>query len=819
MLIKKAQIDGFGKFVNASFKFGPGLNIVFGPNESGKTTLARFLLYTLGKPSNEALKYRPWGHNVFGGYLETSDGKYVFGEDTAEVPKFDISLLESLAFIMEDDELEAVRVDRGILESTLKKKTEKTSEGRILREAIKRIQTLDMNRCLVAISEEIRKTEGMISELEEKINKKNTLFVKIKNIEKRIKDLQEQINTLENNLEELRTVKKSELETKIAQLRRNIEAIETELTKYIWIDSLDTTVVDEAQNLIYKLNSIKARLEALETEQEKLKEVLQKKERDIEEKLRQLGASSVDDLENVGLRLKHLSLLTKMYSERVGNVVDEDPLWRLFLENENILEQAEEEEQRYKETINEIESTKLSLQNEIERNEQIAKYSKDLSIVSASAGIVLFVLGLLFKGISLFMYTPAVVFLALAVFLMFNWKKKMAFVEVLQERLVEVAMKQPQQPSVWKVLANYGITNVKQLRKKYTEFLEWKAQNVERQRLLNELKDIEQEVIKELSKFGVTGAAQMIVSAVENLQTTFGEVQELLYEKESLERRLSQLRGEYLSVQREYKTIAENLDEILSRFGITKEQVETFKSHFEQYQELKNAKKTLSIELQKAVEERENEDLDTSISQTKAILRELYSSKDSLLTELKEMKNLYENIDVDFKQLQALVEKLDEFKLKAKIISNLINEIPEINRFLNERLANFIESYHKIFSDEFAGLFTKVSGAEKNFVVLPDLSVRLVVEGDMKAPDEFLSGSTKDLLIFCIKNALYKTFYDGSLPLVIDNTLIRLDDDRLKRVCEYLNEESELRQIILMTSDRRILEFFRDKKNVILLEG
>jgi len=213
---KKAQIDGFGKFVNASFKFGPGLNIVFGPNESGKTTLARFLLYTLGKPSNEALKYRPWGHNVFGGYLETSDGKYVFGEDTAEVPKFDISLLESLAFIMEDDELEAVRVDRRHFgKAHLKeKRPRKHLKADILREAIKRIQTLDMNRCLVAISEEIRKTEGMISELEEKINKKNTLFVKIKNIEKRIKDLQEQINTLENNLEELRTVKSQNLRQK-----------------------------------------------------------------------------------------------------------------------------------------------------------------------------------------------------------------------------------------------------------------------------------------------------------------------------------------------------------------------------------------------------------------------------------------------------------------------------------------------------------------------------------------------------------------------------------------------------------------------------
>lgn len=819
MLIKKAHIDGFGKFINAAFKFGPGLNVVYGPNESGKTTLAKFLLYTLSKPTNEAIKFKPWGYEVFGGYLETSDGTYVFGEDSGEVQKYDLNLIENVAFLMEDDELETVKIDRGILESRLKKKTEKTSEGRILREAIKRIQTLDMNSCLNVISGQIRDTEEKISIIGENIKRKNSLFLKVQNLQRRIKDVQQQIVNLENRLEELRTTRKSELEAKISQLRRNIEVVELELSKYSWIESVDIGAVEEAQNLIYRLNSIKAQLETLEFEEKKVNEVIQKKNKDIGERLRQLGASSIDDLESVGLRLKHLSLLAKMYSERVGNMTDEDPLWRFFLENENILERAEEEEQRFREALSEIESTKMSLQNEIERNEQISKYSKDLSIVSASAGVVLFVLGLLFKSISIFMYVPVAVFLAVAVFLMLNWKRKTALVEILQERLVEISMNQPQQPSIWKVLSGYGITNIRQLRKKYTEFLEWRAQNLERQRQLNELKDIEQEIIRELNKFGVSGAAQMIVSAVENLQRIFSEVQEIVYEKESLERKLSQLRGEYLSIQKEYKAIAEALDEILNRFGITKEDVENFKSQFERYQELKGTKKTLTTELQKALEEKENEDVQPSISETKATLRELSSLKDSLLRELEEVKGLYQSIDVDSSHLQQLLRKLDELKLKARIMSSIINEIPEVNRFLNERLMSFVENYHKLFSDEFARLFTRLAGAEKKFLVLPDLSVRLIVEGDMKNPEEFLSGSTKDLMVFCIKNALYKAFYDDGLPLVIDNTLIRLDDERLERVCKYLDEEAELRQIILLTSDRRILEFFSNKKNVILLEG
>lgn len=75
-------------------------------------------------------------------------------------------------------------------------------------------------------------------------------------------------------------------------------------------------------------------------------------------------------------------------------------LYGIFLENPAILDEAEEEEQRFQEDKTVLEQDKRSLQEQIERTENTAKYSKDLSVISAIAGIVLFVLGLLFKNIS-----------------------------------------------------------------------------------------------------------------------------------------------------------------------------------------------------------------------------------------------------------------------------------------------------------------------------------------------------------------------------------------------------------------------------------
>ena len=47
MKIKQISIKNFGKFQNKAFSFSPGLNVVYGENESGKSALHTFLLSML----------------------------------------------------------------------------------------------------------------------------------------------------------------------------------------------------------------------------------------------------------------------------------------------------------------------------------------------------------------------------------------------------------------------------------------------------------------------------------------------------------------------------------------------------------------------------------------------------------------------------------------------------------------------------------------------------------------------------------------------------------------------------------------------------
>lgn len=80
MKITKIDIKGFGKFENAVFLPEPGLNIFYGANEAGKSTIQAFIkamFYGLksGRRTkegavNERKRFKPWFGKAFGGMLE-----------------------------------------------------------------------------------------------------------------------------------------------------------------------------------------------------------------------------------------------------------------------------------------------------------------------------------------------------------------------------------------------------------------------------------------------------------------------------------------------------------------------------------------------------------------------------------------------------------------------------------------------------------------------------------------------------------------------------------------------------------------------------
>ena len=70
MKLQRAQVTAFGRFQNLSLDFAPGLNVIYGHNEAGKSTLLHFLrgmLFGLQKPGAqkrlplpELDRLKPW---------------------------------------------------------------------------------------------------------------------------------------------------------------------------------------------------------------------------------------------------------------------------------------------------------------------------------------------------------------------------------------------------------------------------------------------------------------------------------------------------------------------------------------------------------------------------------------------------------------------------------------------------------------------------------------------------------------------------------------------------------------------------------------
>lgn len=87
MKIKKLLINGYGKFIDTEITLKSGLNLIFGKNEAGKSTLQSFIKAMLfdfprknvdGEGRLPGLKkYKPWSGSDFGGILEikTDDGR------------------------------------------------------------------------------------------------------------------------------------------------------------------------------------------------------------------------------------------------------------------------------------------------------------------------------------------------------------------------------------------------------------------------------------------------------------------------------------------------------------------------------------------------------------------------------------------------------------------------------------------------------------------------------------------------------------------------------------------------------------------------
>lgn len=99
MKIEKIVIDGFGKLKNTEYTFSDGINLIYGKNESGKSTICEFILSMLyglpnkGKQTHDDLAaremFKPWDTESFGGslYFTDDNGKHFVIERSFKATK------------------------------------------------------------------------------------------------------------------------------------------------------------------------------------------------------------------------------------------------------------------------------------------------------------------------------------------------------------------------------------------------------------------------------------------------------------------------------------------------------------------------------------------------------------------------------------------------------------------------------------------------------------------------------------------------------------------------------------------------------------
>ena len=79
MKIEKLIIYGFGKHENVTIDLDTGMNVLYGLNEAGKTTIQQFILHTFfGFPQRNGavLRYEPKSGGKYGGQVVLNDDKY-----------------------------------------------------------------------------------------------------------------------------------------------------------------------------------------------------------------------------------------------------------------------------------------------------------------------------------------------------------------------------------------------------------------------------------------------------------------------------------------------------------------------------------------------------------------------------------------------------------------------------------------------------------------------------------------------------------------------------------------------------------------------
>ena len=202
------------------------------------------------------------------------------------------------------------------------------------------------------------------------------------------------------------------------------------------------------------------------------------------------------------------------------------------------------------------------------------------------------------------------------------------------------------------------------------------------------------------------------------------------------------------------------------------------------------------------------EQVTARLSQTTLLLQSAQSRLDTLTGQLRSLgsaDDLTAQLQQRRQQLAQLQEEYDAIALAMEVLD-------DANTTLQNRFSPALGA-------RAAEIFAKITGGRYQKVLLSrDFSLETDSEGAQRSV-QLLSQGASDQLYLAVRLAICDMVLPAEkrVPLVLDDALLSFDDDRLHAALDYLLEESERRQILLFTCQKRESAYLAGHKNVTLL--
>ena len=201
------------------------------------------------------------------------------------------------------------------------------------------------------------------------------------------------------------------------------------------------------------------------------------------------------------------------------------------------------------------------------------------------------------------------------------------------------------------------------------------------------------------------------------------------------------------------------------------------------------------------------EDVDTELVRVQARLAAERSRFDTLTGHIRSLDRSSDLQD----QLAQKREQLSSLQAEYDAISLAMDALTQANTTLQNRFSPALGARAaEIFSAITAGRYDKV-------LLSRDFSLSAEMAGDPVGRSiRLLSQGAADQLYLAVRLAICDMVLPAEkrVPLILDDALVFFDDDRLHAALDYLLAESEKRQILLFTCQKREMDYLSGRKNV-----